>query len=183
MQIDNIGGSMEWRLNNDSSWQSIGRGGPQGRVGHYAVASNRSGRREVFVVDTDNRAWHIWQRDNENGNWVQDWERLGGQPINWDADIKAVTNRDGHLEAFGVDPTDRQLRHIYQHNPEGQGGWSDWERIDGGPALQQVLLAMVWTDTELSGRVQVKVHTEDGHDMWALGPEPGQPGGWEWQGP
>ena len=109
-----------------------------------AVAQNADGRLEVFMVGSDGRLYHMFQRSlgepgwagSWYGSWVMSWYTLGGGRQWLGCDPAVAQNADGRLEVFivGLDPNSldnrhtERLYHIWQTAPNQKtaslGEWS-----------------------------------------------------------
>jgi acylphosphatase len=119
-----------------------------------AIINNVDGRLEVFVVGGDGRGggnelYHKWQT-TPNGEWVTDWETLGGIILGNPA---VGQNADGRLEVF-VRGDDNRVYHKWQTTPNGE--WvTDWETL-GGHITSDVAVSQ-----NADGRLEVFVRGDD----------------------
>lgn len=100
-------------------WRRMG-----GSVVGLAIASNADGRLELVATGSDGTSSRRSQ-DRPNGDWVTDWESLGGQ-VRGQVDIG--TNADGRLELFAIADHGGPVRN-WQTTPNGP--WSGWTRMGG----------------------------------------------------
>jgi hypothetical protein len=108
-----MGGPTDW----GNSW--VGFGFPRVGLAGYermAVAQNKDGHLEIFVVGSDGAVWHRWQV-MPNRNWSE-WASFG-QPdgVSFAVDrvppIQVEQNEDGRLEVF-LQGDDKNVWHIWQ---------------------------------------------------------------------
>lgn len=126
-----------------------------------ALARNKDGRLEVFVVDRHNVVWHRWQERAGGDRWAP-WHSLKqpGPTIQILWRLAVGQNLDGRLELF-VTANDGAVWHKWQ-DPTAPDGWSGWRsfkppsaqvRASGPPAVVQ---------QHVDGRLDVFVTADDG---------------------
>ena len=114
--------------NNSSRWTENGTslGGDWSHRRRPAVARNRDGRLEVFMVGLNGQLYRLWQTSsNDSSQWSKDWVPLGQEQWPLSSNPTVARNADGRLEVFMVG-SDRQLRHKWQDSE-----WSEWTSLGG----------------------------------------------------
>ena len=158
-----------------SNWTSLQTPPGQETVdGRPALARNKNGRLELFVLDRDGKIWHRWQKQAGGDAW-EGWRTLGSPgeaAVNHPPTV--VQNPDGHLELFVTD-FDEVVAHRWQ-DPTAPGGWSGWHSL-GSPSAEVTATGPPALATNVDGRLDLFVTARDGA-VWHRRQDPSAPGGW-----
>src|SRR5205085_322865 len=104
-----------------TTWSGWGPEG--GSINDLAVAVNSDGRLEIYTVNMDGSASHIWQTSPSAYNSWSGWSSLGGSGIQR---IGVGRNANGNLEAFCIGPGNS----LYIDYWNGSV-WSGWGNLGG----------------------------------------------------
>lgn len=131
----------DWRAPHDGSWHGwealvVGPGsGGVPLIGTPTVATDATGRLEVFAVGVDGQVYYN-QQETQPPGW-RGWVPLGGGSApgltaGGEPEVAVGRDREGRLEAFAVGQ-DGRLLHSWQHRADS--AWNEWERGLGGPPV------------------------------------------------
>jgi hypothetical protein len=162
-----------------SGWKSLGTPPGQRTVETPpALARNKNGRLELFIVDKGSAVWHRWQEQAGGDRWAA-WHSLNkpGQHLKIKGSLAVTQNKDGRLELF-VTASDGAVWHIWQ-DPRAPGGWSGWQSLKSpsGPSGQIAVSGPPAAVQNQDGRLELFVTAKDGA-VWHLRQDPTAPGGW-----
>jgi hypothetical protein len=141
-----------------SAWRLLDPPGVVGFPDSLAVAQNRHGCLEVFVMDEGGTVWHD-QEVVHNGDWLG-WRPHGhlGHPI---GGLLLGSNDDGRLELFAPTESpqgDQAVWHRWQHL---EGGWSDWHSLER-PSSHLQIDAVSTLSATVDGRLELFTVASDG---------------------
>ena len=94
-----------------------------------AIAMNKDGRLQVFVVGTNNQLYYKTQSSPNINTWSPAWTSLGGG-IKADTSPAVARNSDGRLQVFVVG-TNNQLYYKTQSSPNSASWSSSWTSLNG----------------------------------------------------
>lgn len=103
---------------------------PESSASRMAVARNKDGRLELFVVGANWELYHRWQ-SSPGGAW-SGWRQFDGSV----SGIAAETNADGRIEVFAIG-LHGEVYHRWQTSPGGN--WSGWKQENG--SIHSIALA------------------------------------------
>jgi hypothetical protein len=155
-----------------SDWQSLERPGGKEAAGTPALAQDKDGSLEVFVVrQSDTTVWHA--SDHHETGW-SGWDSLdkpgGGVSLEPNG-IAVASNSDGRLELFVTDS--QAIWHRWQRQ---QGGWSHWSPL-GTPEPPGGQIRVPVVARPGGGRLHLFTAASDGV-VWLRSQHDTQPDGW-----